>query len=179
MGEQMNLPGVAPAVSDDLAGLPDAIQQDLKVVLGQMPEVGENPLDEKELTGEKLDSKKTATDARDYFMKRTDRKNERDVRTEHRIQSFDLSDQKEADEYAKLCNEAGDPKNKIELQVTSALQVVDPNAPRGFRVLITTKMFKVVHQIEVIPTPFSEVTATGVHKDAVSPKPPTEPESQG
>ena len=179
MGEQMNLPGVNPAVSDDLAGLPDAIQHDLKVVLGQMPEVGENPLDEKELTGEKLDSKKTAADARDYFMKKTDLKSERDIRVSHRIRCFDLSNQEEADEYAKLCDEAGDPKNKIDLQATPPAQVVDANAPRGFRVLITTKIFKVEHRIDVIPTHFTEVTATGVHKEAASHNPPAEPKSQG
>jgi hypothetical protein len=67
--------------------------------------------------------------------------------TDFRVKAFDLSDAKDAEEFAEMLNQAGAVGSDHMIEVNETVTMVDRHAPRGFRAVAVVKFFRMVKQM--------------------------------
>lgn len=155
---QLNFWGEVEIPQITTEDLPEDIQEKLRILSGDYLEEGgqlvrPEPPAGGQFAGESFHQTLfgDGKTARDRFLasmvKKDDPVTRFDRDQNHSIKVFDIAEDEQARELAELMDQIADPRNKMRASMKTSDPMLDPLAPRKFRVLVTVKCWKVVPDV--------------------------------
>lgn len=129
-------------IPENIEELPEDIQQALNVIVGNRPDSfkQEFSVPVPEFDGAAFGGKS----AQKEFIKKKDPVDKKVKFTNNQVFVLDLTDRKNKEQYEKILDQVFDPENGLILAepLKDPVIMIDPNAPSGYRAIVTIKTSK-------------------------------------
>ena len=146
--------------------LPDDIQESLRICSGDEAAI----LRAQQETKPKSPFKESAQDT---WLRRGEKSVRITHKKQHKVRSFDLSNDQDCAAYEEILNQAGDPKNKIMVEATPPIVMPSPGSSRGFIDVITIRVFTYeFEEVKVPPPQWTPVSDKSVRESVAKPELP-------